>query len=339
MICGACKQVLKLFKTKKMEKNSKTILVTGCAGFIGSNFVKTFLKRFPKIRVAGIDDFSSGKEILLPADIEFYRGSITDGALLEDLFSKHKPSYVFHFGAIPRVSYSVKNPAETTRVNIYGTSLLLEKCRDHNATRFIFSSSSSVYGGAKKMPTKESQNPPNPQSPYAMQKLAGELLCKQFSKLYGLETICLRYFNVFGPGQYGDSPYSTVISAWLENLFFPKGAKPFIEGDGSQSRDFSYVDNVVEANIKSMQLAYGQLLGQTVNIACGSRTNLLEVKKLIERFTGRKIELEKRPPRLGDVYHTQADLSLAKRLLGYKPIVQFKEGLKKTIEWYNGRKE
>ena len=317
--------------------NPKIILVTGCAGFIGGNFVKQFRKKFSKAKIIGIDDFSTGRKDVLNSSIIFYEGSILNEKLLEKIFSKHKPEYVFHFAALPRVSYSVEHPRHTSEVNIIGTVALLEAAKNNGVKRFIYSSSSSVYGGAKKLPTKESESFPDPKSPYAVQKYIGEPFCKIFSELFRLDTICLRYFNVFGPGQYGDSPYSTVVSAWLESLYFPRKKKAFIEGDGNQSRDFCYVDNVILANILAMQ-SKSDFNGEVFNVAHGSQIKVNEVKKVIEKYTNKKLDLEKRPPRLGDVRHTHADISKAKRLLGYNPTVNFNEGLKQTIEWFKSRK-
>jgi len=317
--------------------NPKIILVTGCAGFIGGNFVKQFRKKFSKTKIIGIDDFSTGRKDVLNSSIIFYEGSILNEKLLEKIFSKHKPEYVFHFAALPRVSYSVEHPRHTSEVNIIGTVALLEAAKNNGVKRFIYSSSSSVYGGAKKLPTKESESFPDPKSPYAVQKYIGEPFCKIFSELFRLDTICLRYFNVFGPGQYGDSPYSTVVSAWLESLYFPRKKKAFIEGDGNQSRDFCYVDNVILANILAMQ-SKSDFNGEVFNVAHGSQIKVNEVKKVIEKYTNKKLDLEKRPPRLGDVRHTYADISKAKRLLGYNPTVNFNEGLKQTIEWFKSRK-
>ena len=323
----------------------KSVLVTGCAGFIGSNFIKQFKKEFPKISIVGIDDFSTGRREIIEAlqraqgikNFIFYKGSILDKDLLEKIFNRHRPEYVFHFAALPRVSYSLEYPQKTSEVNIIGTVALLEAVKKYGIKRFIYSASSSAYGGAKKMPTKESENPPDPKSPYALQKYAGELFCKIFSDLFGSDTVCLRYFNVFGPGQYGDSPYSTVISAWLEYLYFPKKKKPFIEGDGKQSRDFCYVDNVVQANILAMR-AKKNFNGEVFNIAHGERTSINEVGEMIEKYTGRKLNLEKHLPRKGDVRHTRADISKARRILGYNPKIKFKEGLIKTINWFQDRK-
>jgi len=343
----------------------KTILVTGPAGFIGSNFVRQFRERFPKTRIIGIDDFSTGRRDAIHPDLILYKGSIVDVKLLDRIFRKHKPEYIFHFAALPRVSYSVEHPTKTTIANIVGTVALLEKAREYKVKRVIYSSSSSVYGGAKILPTREDENPPRPVSPYGLQKYTGEPFCKMFSDLFGVDTVSLRYFNVFGPGQYGDSPYATVVSAWLEGLYFPKKKKifipleitprrsvarvtdrnnsrrlefltGFIEGDGRQSRDFCYVDNVVEANISAMQ-ARGPLGGVALNIAHGERTDLLTVKWLIEHYTERTLKLARLKPRVGDVRHTHADISKARRLIGYKPSVGFREGIERTVAWFETR--
>lgn len=314
----------------------KTILVTGCAGFIGSNFVRTVRRRFLSVRIVGIDNFSTGRRDALDSSIAFYEGSVLDIILLDRIFKKHRPQFVFHFAAVPRVLYSVERPFETTLSNIAGTVAVLEKSRDWGVKRFIYSSSSSIYGGAKKLPTKEDANPPQPISPYGLQKYVGEPFCHIFSNLFGLDTVSLRYFNVFGPGQYGDSPYSTVVSGWLEGLYYPKKKKLFLEGDGLQSRDFCYVENVVDANIRAMQYR-GRLNGEAFNIAHGERTNLKTVKRLIEKLTGRKLLLEHLPPRVGDVRHTHADISKARATLGYHPRISFEQGLKKTVDWFEER--
>lgn len=317
-------------------KNNKAIFVTGCAGFIGSNFTRQFKKKFPKTAIVGIDDFSSGRKDALSKGIIFYEGSILDSNLVERIFKKHKLEYVFHFAALPRVSYSVEHPLKTSEVNILGTVLLLEKSKDHGVKRFIYSSSSSVYGDAKFLPTKESENFPDPKSPYAIQKYAGEPFCKVFSDLYNLDTVCLRYFNVYGPGSYGDSPYSTVISAWLESLFFSKNKKAFIEGDGKQTRDFCYVDNIVDANILAMK-AKKRFKGEVFNVSSGKKVNINTVKNLIEKYSNKKLALKKRPPRKGDIRDNQADISKAIKHLGYSPKINFENGLKQTMEWFKKR--
>ena len=315
-----------------------TILITGVAGFIGSNFYRKFRVDFPKSKIVGLDNFSSGRRQNVDKGMIFYKGSIEDKKLLQKIFKKHRPEYVFHFAAIPRVSYSVEFPVETSRVNICGTVALLEISQKFKVKKFVLSSSSAVYGGAKKLPTKESESLPDPTSPYAAQKLSDEIFCKVFSKLYNLDTVCLRYFNVFGPWQYGDSAYSTVISAWLESLYFSKNKKPFIEGDGGQSRDFCYVDNVVSANIAVMK-SNKKFFGEVFNIAHGERTTVNEVRIMIEKHSGKKLHLERRPSRIGDVRHTHADISKAKKWFGYRPTVDFQSGLKKTIEWFEKREK
>ena len=316
-----------------MRRNKKSVFVTGSSGFIGGNFVRGFKQTHPDVEVVGLD-IKKGDS----ASDAFYLGSICDEKLLNKIFSKHHPEYVFHFAAIPRVSYSVLYPAETAHVNVYGTALVLEKARDHGVKRFVFSSSSSVYGGAKKLPTREHENLPNPRSPYATHKHVGEIFCKHTSELHGMDTVSLRYFNVYGPGQFGDDPYSTVVSAWLEALYFPDERKPYIEGDGTQSRDFAYVDDVVCANILAMR-SQKDFKGEAFNIGAGGRTDLLTVKRLIEKHTGKKLKLEKRPPRKGDVKHTHADISKARKHLGFKPQVPFEEGIVHTIKWFEGRKK
>lgn len=316
--------------------NPKSILVTGCAGFIGSNLVRAFRKEFPKSKIVGIDNFSTGRRELLSPDVVFYEGSITDSALVDKIFSKHKPEYVFHFAALPRVSYSVEHPVETTMVNIGGTVVLLDAAHRHSVKRFIYSSSSSLYGGAKKLPTKEAENLPNPKSPYAVQKCMGEPMCKVFSDLHGLDTVSLRYFNAFGPYQYGDSPYSTVISAWLEALYFPKKKKAFLEGNGTKTRDFCFVDNIVQANILAMK-AKKPLKGIALNIAHGERTSIKDVRTSLEKHSQRKLDLEKRRDRIGDVSHTHADIRLAKKWIGYSPEIKFEEGIAKTVAWFESR--
>jgi len=308
------------------------ILVSGCAGFIGSNFTKKFKEKFPQAQIVGFDNFATGRKDAVSKEIIFHEGSMTDEKFLDKIFKKYQPEYVFHFAYVPRVSFSVEFPFKTTQNNICGTTLLLEKAKKYKVKRFIFSSSSSIYGGAKKLPTREKENFPDPKSPYALQKYTDELMCKIFSELFGLDTVCLRYFNVFGPGQYGDSAYSTVISAWLTAMYGKNKKKPFLEGNGLQSRDFCYVDNVIQANILAMQ-SKKKFNGESYNIAHGERTTLLEVKKMIEKYSGDKLDLEKRAPRLGDVKHTHADVSKAKKGFGYKPTVNFEEGLKRTVEW------
>lgn len=238
-----------------------------------------------------------------------------------------------HFAARPRISYSVEFPYRTTQSNVLGTVSLLEAAREFGCRRFVNSSSSSVYGSATSLPVSEDENYPRPMSPYAIQKHASEQMCRAYVGLHGLDTVSLRYFTVFGPGQYGDSPYSTVIAAWLESLYFPQNKAGFLEGDGEQSRDFCYIDNVVEANLAAM-VSDTNFGGESLNIAHGERTSLNTVRTLIEEYTGRSLSLESRPDRPGDVRHTHADISRARDVLGYEPKVDFAEGMRRTVQWF-----
>lgn len=313
-----------------------TILVTGCAGFIGSGFVGYMRRTEPDIAIVGIDDFSTGRKDAVDPSIAFYKGSILDEKALERTFARHKPEYVFHFAALPRVSYSMRYPRRTTEVNVVGTVALLDASRRHGVKRFIYASSSSVYGDAQNLPVAETAEA-DPRSPYALQKHTGERFCRIFSDLFGLDTISLRYFTVFGPGQYGDSPYATVISAWLEALYFPGSKEAFLEGDGAQARDFCYIDNVTLANVLAMR-AKRTFRGDVFNIAHGKTATLRDIKQLIEQGTGRRLDLAQRPPRTGDVRRTWADISKAKKELGYEPRVMLEEGMRRTIAWFEKRR-
>lgn len=319
-----------------MNHEPKSILVTGCAGFIGSSFTSQFKSTYPHSKIVGIDDLSTGDRKIVGKEVVFYEGSILDAALLDRMLSEHRPEYIFHFAALPRISFSIKYPVRTTSANVVGPVTLLESAKKHGVKRLIYSSSSSVYGDGAKLPTKESENYPNPKSPYAVQKYSGELFCRVYSELFDLDTVCLRYFTVFGPGQYGDSPYSTVVAAWLESMFYPTRKHGFIEGDGSQSRDFCYIDNVVAANISAMNPSR-KFLGDVFNIAHGQPVALNTVRMLIEKMTGRKLNLEQLPARLGDVKHTHADITKARQLLDYQPDISFEEGLARTIKWFESR--
>jgi UDP-glucose 4-epimerase len=254
---------------------------------------------------------------------------------VEKLIKKFAPDVIFHMAAIPRVAYSVENPYATVEANVLGTVSMLEgvlRAGLVKTTRVVSTSSSSVYGGADKLPTPEDW-PASPQSPYAMEKHQGEEWCRLFSQLYGMSTVSLRYFNVFGPYSVFGGAYSTVLSAWLYSLYVSPHTRPFMEGNGKQSRDFCYVDNVVQANILA-GTAKTKFQGEAFNIAQGKATTLLEVKVLLEELSGRKLDLEMRPPRAGDVMHTLADISAAQKVLGYKPTINFKQQVATMAEWY-----
>jgi nucleoside-diphosphate-sugar epimerase len=304
-------------------------LVTGGAGFIGSNIVKRLVEEGKEVRV--LDNLSTGKRKNIEPfidKVEFVEGDFGD---LDVARSAVKGvDYVIHTGAIPSVPRSIDDPVKTNAANITGTLNLLIASRDEKVKRFVYSASSSAYGDSKVMP-KEETMPTAPKSPYAIQKLVGEMYCQNFYKLFGLETVCLRYFNVFGPNQDPESVYSAVIPLFIKKL--QKGESPVILGDGTTSRDFTYVDNNVDANLRAC-VAGSECAGEVINIACGYEISLNQLAEKINIELGTDIEPEHKDERAGDVKHSLADISKAERLLGYKPLVGFDEGLKKTIEFY-----
>jgi UDP-glucose 4-epimerase len=307
---------------------ARKVLVTGGAGFIGSHLVEALVRDGHRVRV--FDDFSSGARPNLKAvarEVEVMRGDCADPRAAARAVQGMEA--VFHEAAMPSVAVSVKDPARSHRAGATATLTMLLAARDAGVRRFIYAGSSSVYGDTPKLPKTESMAP-RPLSPYAASKLTGETYVRLFSSLYGMETLTLRYFNVFGPRQNAGSPYSGVISLFTTALL--DGRTPLINGDGRQSRDFTYVDNVVEANRRALT-AKG-LAGQTVNVATGKRVTLLDLLRALAAITGRPARARHRPVRAGDVRHSLADIRLARRLLGYRPVVDFKTGLARTVDWY-----
>lgn len=307
-----------------------TALVTGGYGFIGSNLTKELIKMGWKVDV--VDDMSNGHRHFLEGQIgKFYPWTMdfADPRLLKEVAIPGRFDYVFHQAAVPRVSYSVEYPGETADINTARTVKLMEACMKGGVKRFIAASSSSVYGGADIMPTPESE-PKRPVSPYALQKHHVEEYCKLFHDLYGFDSVCLRYFNVFGPNQYGDSPYSTAVSAWCHAV--KNGTALRSDGDGEQTRDLCYVDNVVQANINATKYV-GTFHGEPFNVACGDRTSNNEILTWFKkRFPN--IEVVHAPTRAGDVMHTCASLTKSKTYLGYEPTIKFWAGLERTVEWW-----
>jgi len=306
-------------------------LVTGGCGFIGSNLSAALISGGHKVVIA--DDLSGARKDFVNflkenEEIEFLPACFSSDAVLEKILNK-EIDVVFHNAAIPRVSYSVEQPFETTEVNIGRTVKLLETCRN-NVKRFIFASSSSVYGGADIMPTPNNHLK-SPKSPYAWQKSSIEDIIKIFVSLYDLDAVCLRYFNVFGPGQFGDSAYSTAVSAWCNAIKHDLPLRS--DGTGEQTRDMCYIDNVVQANLKAA--AYNnRLIGQCLNVACGDRTSNNEILAFMKaRYP--KIKIINAPSRPGDVMHTQADISETENIISYAPTVRFWEGLERTLAWWN----
>jgi nucleoside-diphosphate-sugar epimerase len=306
-----------------------TVLITGGAGFIGSNLADGLIRRGARVRI--IDDFTTGfRENLeeIKGNFEFFEGDINDDLLLTKALDGVE--VVFHQAALPSVPRSVENPAETHRVCVDGTFNVLMKSKEMGVRRVVYAASSSAYGDQPTLPKVETMRP-DPLSPYAVAKLTGELYCRAFNNVYGLETIALRYFNVFGPRQNPASMYSGVISRFIDALM--TGQTPVIYGDGEQSRDFTYIDNVVDANIKAAHTTVG--LGETMNVANGDRITLNHLLEVLKRITNRPdAEPDYQPPRSGDVKHSQADNRRAVECLNYSELVGLENGLTKTIEWW-----
>ncbi len=312
-------------------------IVTGGMGFIGYNLCKALLDDEQDWDVLVIDDLSSGKEWNKWDDVDYVIGAIHDrdekGTVVEYYTNEHEADVIFHLAAIPRVSYSVEFPFETTHSNVMGTMAVLEAARKSpKKVRVVYTSSSSIYGGADQLPTSVNY-PANPQSPYAMQKWQGEEWCKLYANLYNLDVVSLRYFNVFGAHSYYGGAYSTVLSAWLYHLYVNPNIRPFLEGDGEQTRDFCYVDNVTKANILAA-LHKNDFHGEAFNVAQGLNNSLLVCQILLENISGKKLDLEMRPTRIGDVKHTLADYSKTYDVLGYVPTTDFEGQIRKMAEWY-----
>ena len=307
------------------------ILITGGAGFIGSNLVKNLLETTDhEITVIDRSALNTGRLEKLTKDCRPFNLVQDDyHNCTSEVISEWLPEMVIHLAAIPRVAFSVEHPDSTTYENTYYTTRLLKRCADSKVVkRFIFASSSSVYGGADVLPTPETQ-PLAPQSPYALQKKNGEEYCKMFSDLYGLDTVCLRFFNVFGPEQYVDSPYATVISNWCNAI--KENQKLTLEDDGEQSRDFNYVDNVVEA-IKCAINNEDRFDGDVFNVGNSEQTSLNDILSWFTQH-GYSFELDRRPARIGDVKHTKADITKIKSI-GYEPVCDVWEGINKTVNWW-----
>ncbi len=304
-------------------------LVTGGCGFIGYNLCQELRRRSYDTHI--IDNLSTGRrENTIPGGKYVFQDL---HKYMDFLVKELKPDVVFHLAAVPRVSYSVEHPYETAHVNIMGTLRVLEAVRKgHPSCRVVNASSSSVYGGADVLPTPESC-PLDPQSPYALEKYQSEQWCKMYHEMYGLDVVSLRFFNVFGPHSRFGGAYSMVLSAWLYSLLVDTSVKPYLEGDGEQTRDFCFVDNVVQANILAAEREK-PFAGDVYNIAQEEQHSLIGVKRVLERITGKVLHLEMRPPRTGDVRHTLADISKARDELGYKPTNEFEVQVKVMSEWY-----
>lgn len=306
-------------------------LITGGAGFIGSNLARRLLSLGEDVVV--LDDFSTGKRENLE-DIK-HRVKLVVGDICN--VDKVKEAmegidFVFHHAAVVSVPRSVDDPARTNEVNVDGTLNCLLVARDVKAKRFVFAASSSAYGDSPELPKHEDMTP-WPLSPYGVSKLVGEMYCRVFYEVYGLPTVSLRYFNIFGPYQDPHSQYAAVVPIFITRLL--KGESPRVFGDGEQSRDFTYIDNAVEANLLAINSDKAD--GETINVACGTQYTLNDLAENLKRLTGSDIDPTYAEPRAGDIKHSLGDISRASRLLGYSPQVSFEEGLERTVAWFRSR--
>ena len=303
-------------------------VVTGGAGFIGSNTVDELVRRGESVVV--VDDLSAGKEENLAEvrnKISFIKGSITDLEVVRK--AMRDADYVIHLAARTSVPRSVKDPLETNKVNVEGTLNVLLAARDAKVKRVVYAASSAAYGETPTLPKVETMRP-EPISPYGVAKYAGELYAQTFGRVYGLASVCLRYFNIFGPRQDPGSPYSGVLAKFCSG--FLDGTPPVVFGDGEQSRDFTYVDNAVAANLLACEAPNAS--GRVFNIGTGGRVTLNEAIALLTRFTGSAFETKFEPPRDGDIRDSQADITEAREFLKYEPAISFEVGLQRTLDWY-----
>jgi nucleoside-diphosphate-sugar epimerase len=308
-------------------------LITGIGGFIGSSLARALLAVGEQVR--GVDNFSTGKRENLDGirdRIDFHEADILD------LDATRKAcagvDFIFHEAAIPSVPKSVLDPLGSNRANIDGTVNVLVAARDVKVKRVVYAASSSAYGDTPTLPKHEGMKP-DPISPYAVAKLASEQYMISFYRCYGLETVCLRYFNVFGPRQDPSSPYSGVLAKFITQML--RGEQPTAFGDGEQSRDFTYIDNVVTANLLACKAPADRAAGQVFNVATGRRITLNETFRLLQRLTSYGGTLKYGPERGGDIKHSLADISKAEAALNYEPVIDFEEGLRRTVEWYRSK--
>jgi UDP-glucose 4-epimerase len=306
-------------------------LITGGAGFIGSNLARKLVGQDADVVI--LDNFSTGKvENLedLKDRARVIEGDICDIDVVRE--ATEGTDYVLHHAAVVSVPRSVKDPLRTNEVNVDGTLNCLLAARDAGVKRFVFAASSSAYGDSEELPKREDM-PSLPLSPYGVAKLVGEMYCKVFNDVYGLETVSLRYFNIFGPYQDPTSQYSAVVPIFISSLL--AGKSPVVYGDGEQSRDFTFIDNAVQANLLAVKSEKAP--GSVINVACGARFTLNRLIEDLKKLLGSSVQTRYADPRTGDIKHSMGDISAAKDLLGYKPEVSFEEGLKRTVDWFKAR--
>jgi nucleoside-diphosphate-sugar epimerase len=305
-------------------------LITGIAGFIGSSLARALVERGEEVR--GVDNYLTGKAANLAGihdQIDFREVDLRDASAIRT--ACEGIDYILHIGALPSVPLSVAHPEPSHRCNVEGTFNVLEGGRAEGVKRIIYAASSSAYGNQPVLPSKESMRP-MPISPYAVQKLVGEYYMSSYWQVYGLETVSLRYFNVFGPRQGADSPYSGVLAKFVQQML--EGTRPTIYGTGDQGRDFTYIDNIISANLLACAAPAEKVAGKIFNTACGGRYTLKQIYQLLAKLTGFEQPPLYAKSRTGDILHSQADISAAAEAFGYRPLVGVEEGLQRTVEWY-----